>query len=187
MRINSIGSLSLLGTKPQKNLERKENSPNFQKLLSVTNLEKFTPESSESAYVVMKTFNNDSWAIKRLLEKYDVKAFFTTKWFTTHPLYRKTHDYEEPIASYAQMDLFVKDPNVPEEPDGVMTDKVWQKISIGEYSNYAPGIRLSEAELKLAFAIKKIPYHFMLSLARPIDSDEVYFTQLNSWDYENIL
>lgn len=187
MQINSIGSFNGVSRGSQKSPKQKENSPSFQKLLSVKNLGNFTPESSESAYVVMKTFKMDSWAIKRLLEKYDVKAFFTTKWFTTHPLYRKTHDYKEPIASYAQMDLFIKDPEVKEEEDGVMTDKVWQKISVGEYSNYAPGIRLSEAELKLAFTIKKIPYHFLLSLARPLDSEEVYFTPLNSWDHENIL
>lgn len=185
MRVSSIGSFN--GVKSPTSSLSKDNSPNFEKLLSVKNVGAFDPKCSEASYVVMKTFHQDSWAIKRLLEKYDVKAVFTNKWYTTHPLYRKTHDYREPIASYAQMDLFIKDPKVEEEADGVMTNNVWQKISVGEYSNYAPGIRLSEAELKLAFTIKKIPYHFLLSLARPLESDDVYFTPLNSWDHENIL
>lgn len=186
MRINSIGAVRGV-TAPKNNNKQDAKSPAFQKLLDKKFLEKFNPECSESSYAVWKIFNDDSWAIYNLLKNFDVKVVFTNKWFTTHPLYRKTHDYMKPIASYAQMDLFFKRPDVEEEKDGVMTKEVWKKISIGEYSNYGEGIRLSEAELKLAYTIKKMPYETLMSLARPLDSDYVYTTPLNTYDHEDLL
>lgn len=162
MHVNSVSS-------------RNSNPVNSGALLSIKNVGRFNPAMSESSYELLKTFKLDSWGIKTLCEKYDVKAVFTTNWFKNHPQYRPIGPSDSYAASYAQMDLYVKKVS----KNNGWIDKIkrffepWQKISFGEYSDIYAQSPLSNAEEKLADVVKRLTYANIKSNLQPENTKKV--------------
>lgn len=147
-------------------------SVNSKALLSIKNAGRFNPTQSESSYKLIESFKTRSWGIQTLCKKFDVKAVFTTLWFNSHPLY--TPETKEK-ASYAQMDLFVREPL---QEKGLIAKirhyfKPWNKISYGEYSDFRARNPLSDAEEKLAFVIRNLDYATLRGNFMPEDSTDV--------------
>lgn len=145
MQINSVSSNS---------------SVNSKALVGIKMAGRFNPGQSESSYKLLQTFKNGSWGMQTLCEKYNVKALFSTYWYDSHPLYTPEIQSGSYRASYAQIDLFVKEPC---EDKGFWAKiknsfKPWRKISYGEYSDLNAHNPLSNAEEKLAFVIKHLEY-----------------------------
>ena len=148
---------------------------NSKALLSIKNAGRFNPAMSESSYKLLKTFDLDSWGIKTLCEKYDVKAVFKTSWFQNHPQYRPIGPSDSYTASYAQVDLYVK----KVAKNNGLIERIkrffepWQKISYGEYSDIDARRPLSNAEEKLANVVKRLTYANIKSNLQPADSKKV--------------
>ena len=173
MRVNSVDSNSY---------------KNFNGLISTRYAGRFNPETSESARTVIETFKKNSWAMRTLFEGYDVKAVFSTKWFKGHPLYKNSERQIDYNASYAQVDLFIK--KIRKER-GILS-KIrhnlipWKKITIGEYSNYKADKPLSEAELKLAYTIKKIEFSKLIHSAGDVTERKAIIGAENNFDYRKL-
>ena len=139
-----IAPISQVGT-TNKKVSKQQTAPNFKKLLEVKFLDRFNPNCSESAYKLFKIFKSDSWAMKTLFDLYDVKAAIKTSWYEVHPHSPATPNYKEFSASYTQLDLFIK----AIKPSLLVGDGIhWEKISIGEYSNYKSFNPLSSIRTK---------------------------------------
>lgn len=170
MRVNSVDSYK---------------NTNFQALKNVKYLGRFNPETSESARIVWNTFNKNSWAIQTLIENYHVKAVFSTRWFKGHPQYTKVGNETKFDASYAQVDLFFKEISKKAGLFRKIKDwfTPWRKVSLGEYSNYHADKPLSEAELKLAYTMKRIEFSKLMRFATDEKDPTVLVGPINNYDY----
>ena len=156
---------------------------NSKALISIKNRGYFNPAQSRSSYKLLNAFENESYGIKTLCDLYDVKAVFTTKWFKEHPLYDIDNCEWDFKGSYAQLDLIVKR---IKEYNGFW-DRIkgffepWQKVSIGEYSDFDTDMPLADAEERLATVVRNIDYPTIKGHLDTCSPDEIMLDKADEY------